>query len=218
MTDDALLPPSPLTWAYVDGWAEEEPELAEARAVAQRLGVPVVSPATGSALRFLAAASGAQTIAEVGSGVGISGAWLLQGMGATGILTTVDADAELLTTTRDTLSRIGYRHTRVRAIAGDPYAVLPRLSDAGYDAVVIGPGVPLTRGEEHDLLREARRLLRPGGMFIVTHALGEDGADADHRDLAMHLRDDPDWIPALLTVGEGILVAVLAAAPTEDSK
>ncbi len=218
MTDDALLPPSPLTWAYVDGWAEEEPALAEARELAASLGVPVVSRASGSALRFLAATSGAKAVVEVGSGVGISGTWLLQGMGDRGVLTTVDADSELLTATKDTLARIGYPHTRVRAIAGDPYAVLPRLSDAGYDAVVIGPGVPLTRGEEHDLLREARRLLRPGGTFIVTHALGEDGADADHRDLAQHLRDDPDWIPALLTVGEGMLVAVLAAAPADDAE
>ncbi|MEK9665101.1 MAG: L-histidine N(alpha)-methyltransferase [Candidatus Nanopelagicales bacterium] len=218
MTDDALLPPSPLTWAYVDDWAEEEPALAKPRKIAAKLGVPVVSRAAGSALRFLAATGGAKAIVEVGSGVGVSGAWLLQGMSETGILTTVDADSELLTATRDTLAQIGYPHTRVRAIAGDPYAVLPRLSDASYDAVVIGPGIPLTRGEEHDLLREARRLLRPGGMFIVTHALGEDGADADHRDLAMHLRDDPDWIPALLTVGEGILVAVLAAAPANDAE
>ncbi len=215
MTDDALLPPSPLTWAYVDGWAEEDPELAESRALAERLGVPVVSRASGAALRFLTAAAGAQAVVEVGSGVGISGAWLLQGMDETGILTTVDSDSELLTATRDTLARLGYPHTRVRAIAGDPYAVLPRLSDGGYDAVVIGPGVPLTRSEEHDLLREARRLLRPGGSFIVTHALGEDGADSEHRDLAQHLRDDPDWVPALLTVGEGILVAVLAADETD---
>ena len=210
MTDDALVPPSPLTWAYVDSWIEEAPQVAPARAQARQLGVPTVSRATGALLRLLAAAVSAQAVVEVGSGTGVTGAWLLEGMGERGTLTTVDADSQVLTAARDTLTELGYPHTRVRAIAGDPHAVLPRLSDGAYDMVVVGPGVSLTRTDEHDLLREARRLLRPGGSFVVTHALGDDGADAEHRDLAQHLRDDPTWVSGLLTVGDGVLVAVAA--------
>lgn len=212
MTSDALLPPSPLTWAYAESWPEEAPELDEARALAARLGVPVIGRATGALLRFLAASCGARAVVEVGAGVGVASAWILEGMADPGTLTSVDADSELLTGARDTLGRLGYTHTQARTIAGDPHAVLPRLSDGAYDMVVIGPGVPLTRGDEHDLLREATRLLRPGGMFVITHALGDDGTDAEHRDLAQHLRDDPAWVPVLLTVGEGLLAAVLRAS------
>ena len=53
---DATLPPSPLIWAYVDDWAEEPPELADARRRAQDMGAPVPSKAVGALLRSLVAA------------------------------------------------------------------------------------------------------------------------------------------------------------------
>jgi len=38
-----------------------------------------------------------------------------------------------------------------------------------------------------------------------------------HRDLLQHLRDDPDWTASLLTVGEGVAVAVRRVPDVEDS-
>ena len=204
----ADLPPSPLTWAYADGWSEEDPELAAARRQAAAVGIDSVSRPVGSLLRLLAASLGAKAVVEVGSGTGVSGGWIIEGLADSSTLTTVDADPSLQAAARDTFARLGIPHTRVRTIAGNPFDVLSRLTDGAYDLLVVGPSVQLGIGQEHELLQQAQRLLRPGGAIAVTHTLSDDGADPSHRDLAMHLRDDPDWVAGLLTVGEGVLVAV----------
>lgn len=204
---DMSLPPSPLTWAYADDWTEEPPEVLEARRRAQQMDAPSPSRAVGSALRALVSALRAHTVVEVGSGAGVTGGWILSGLPEAGTLTTVDPDSALQTAARDTFERMGVSHTRVRAIAGAPRAVLPRLSDGAYDVVVIGPGA-ITEGEEgHALLAEARRLLTPGGSIVITPVFGAEGTLPARHDLIQHLRDDPDWVAAVLTVGEGIVLA-----------
>ena len=148
---DASLPPSPLTWAYADEWAEEPPEVAEARRRAREMGAPVPSRAVGALLRSLVAATRAQSVVEVGSGTGVTGGWILAGLPAEGALTTVDPDSALQTAARDTFTRMGVSHTRVRTIAGAPRQVLPRLSDGAYDVVVIGPGTEADGREDGDV-------------------------------------------------------------------
>lgn len=214
------VPPSPLTWAYADTWAEEDPEVAAARRTAASMGAAALSRPAASVLRLVTASLGARAVVEVGSGTGVSGGWILGGLDDSGTLTTVDPDPEMAAAARSTFMRMRIPHTRVRAIAGNPFDVLTRLTDGAYDLLVVGPGISLGVGEEHDLLRQAARLLRPGGAIAVTYALSDDGVEPMHRDLLQHLRDDPDWIPSLLTVGEGIAVAVrpppAADEPADD--
>ena len=204
---DASLPPSPLTWAYADDWTEEPPEIAEARRRAKEAGAPVPSRAVGAFLRSLVAAARAHAVVEVGSGTGVTGGWILDGLPPEGTLTTVDPDSAMQTAARDTFSRMGVSHTRVRTIAGAPRAVLPRLSDAAYDIVVIGPGTDTEAEEGHALLAEGRRLLRPGGSIVITPVFSGDGMLAGRHDLVQHLRDDPEWVACVLTAGEGVVLA-----------
>lgn len=205
---DSTLPPSPLTWAYADSWAEEPPELAEARRRARDLGATPPSRAVGAFLRSLVAATRAQSVVEIGSGTGITGGWILDGLPDEGTLTTVDPDSELQTAARDTFARMGISHTRVRTIAGAPREVLPRLSDEAYDVVVIGSGIDTEAEEGHALLAEALRLLSPGGTVAITPVFGDDGVAPSRHDLVQHLRDDPEWTASVVTVGEGVVVAV----------
>ena len=204
---DASLPPSPLTWAYADDWTEEPPEIAEARRRGREIGAPSPSRSVGATLRALVAAMQAKSVVEVGSGAGVTGGWILSGLAPDATLTTVDPDSALQTAARDTFERMGISHTRVRAIAGAPRAVLPRLSDDAYDMVIIGPGAETSADEGHSLLAEARRLLRPGGSIVITPVFDADGTLHARRDLIQHLRDDPEWIATVMTVGEGLVLA-----------
>ncbi|MDP4689369.1 MAG: class I SAM-dependent methyltransferase [Candidatus Nanopelagicales bacterium] len=205
---DAILPPSPLTWAYADDWTEEAPEVAAGRRRALGMPTAVPSRAVGSLLRTIVAATGARAVVEVGSGTGVSGGWILEGLPEGGTLTTVDPDSELQTAASDTFTSLGVSHTRVRAIAGAPLDVLPRLSDGAYDLLVVGADIETEGAHGHALLDQARRLLRPGGTVIITPLFGDDGVCSSRRDLAHHLREDPEWVASALTVGEGVLIAV----------
>ncbi|MBF1159914.1 MAG: methyltransferase, partial [Thermobifida sp.] len=77
-----------LSWSYTEDFTAEDEATAQARIRGLELGITPVSSGTGAALRMLAASVGAKSVAEVGTGTGVSGLWLLGGMGTDGVLTT----------------------------------------------------------------------------------------------------------------------------------
>ena len=203
-----------MTWEYADDWADDSEIIREARERGDELGCPAVSRSVASLLRLLAATVAAQAVVEVGTGAGVSGAALLEGMVPTGVLTTIDIEGEHQRVARETFSALGYHHTRSRLIAGRALDVLPRLSDAAYDLVFIDGD----KSEYPAMLAQAKRLLRVGGLVVLDNALwGGRVADAGQRDpetvglrdAAAMIKDDDDWVPSLLTLGDGLLVALL---------
>ncbi|MDQ5973876.1 MAG: hypothetical protein QG661_1085 [Actinomycetota bacterium] len=206
--------PTPQSWAYVDAWEDDSEALREARTRAAELGcVPVTRP-VAALLRLLAASVNAQAVVEVGTGAGISGAALLSGMTSAGVLTSIDIEAENQRVARETFTALGYDHVHTRLIAGRALDVLPRLSDAAYDVVFVDGD----KTEYPAILTQAKRLLRVGGLAIFDNVLwsgrvadpGEREAETVAlRDVTGAVRQDDDWMPALLTVGDGLLVASL---------
>ncbi|MGY1743980.1 O-methyltransferase [Blastococcus sp. SYSU D00695] len=201
---------------YADRFAAESPALAAARARAAGLeGPPAVSPAVGATLAVLAAGAGARAVVAVGSGGGVSGLWLLQGMRRDGVLTCLDADAEQQRAARQAFAEAGHPPGRTRMIFGTPAEVLPRLSPGAYDLVVCSSSPTDYAGELTGLLE----LLRPGGLLVCSGLL-EGGRLADRsvrdratlawRDLARRLREDDRLTAAVLPVGAGLLVASTA--------
>jgi len=82
------------SWAYAEDFVGETVALDAARARGEQLGATPVLAGTGAALRMLAAACHAKTIVEIGSGAGVSGLWILEGMPADGVLTTIEIQPE----------------------------------------------------------------------------------------------------------------------------
>jgi predicted O-methyltransferase YrrM len=167
----------------------------------------------GAALRFLAAVIGARAVVEIGTGCGVSGLWLLAGMAADGVLTTIDDVPEHQRLARQAFAEYGIPPTRTRLIGGHALDVLPRLTDGAYDLVF----ADAAKSQYPDYLEQARRLLRPGGIVAFDNALwGDRVADPSNRDpdtLAVRevhraVRDDPALVPALLPVGDGLLAAL----------
>jgi predicted O-methyltransferase YrrM len=199
------------TW--VAAWQPEDAPLVAARQRAEEVGVGAVDPVTGSALRMLAALSGAKHAVEVGTGAGVSTLWLLKGLTTDCVLTSIDAEAEHQRLAKASLAEAGVPSGRVRLIAGRALDVLPRLSDGGYDLMLCDG--PPTEGQ--DYLAAALRLLRPGGVVIFAGALaGGRVADPSARDtdtvaareLARVVREEPELVAALLPIGTGLLAAV----------
>ena len=206
-----------LSWAYTEEFIAEDDVTAAARRRGEELGAPVVSPGTGAALRLLAAAVGARAVVEIGTGTGVSGLWLLGGMRPDGVLTTIDVDADYQRAAREAFTAAGVRSARTRLISGRAMDVLPRMADGAYDLVL----VDAEPADVADYVQQAVRMLRVGGVLAVTNTLWHDRvADPARRDedtvavreLGKALLDDPRFLPALLPVGDGLLVAQLRAS------
>lgn len=199
--------------AYTEQFITAAEVVEQAGRRGEELGCTPVLPGVGVTLRLLAAAINAKHVVEVGTGAGSSGLWLLEGMAADGVLTSIDAEPEHQSAARAAFAAAGVAPQRTRVIAGDAGQVLPRLTDGAYDMVLIDADK-----ESYPVYAEQGiRLLRPGGVLAVDNMLWHDKVadptvrDAQTtalRDLGKSLRDDERLIPALLPVGDGLFAAI----------
>ena len=201
------------TWEYTEAFIGEDDVLAAAAQRGAELGAVPIMPGGGAALRFLAALIDARTVVEIGTGCGVSGVWLLRGMHPEGVLTSIDTEPEHQRLAKQAYVDAGIAPGRARLISGSALEVLPRLTDGAYDLVFCDGD----KKEYPDYLREARRLLRVGGVVAFDNATWHDRvADPAQRDPATIavrevgrlVRDDPAWVSTLLPVGDGLLTAV----------
>jgi predicted O-methyltransferase YrrM len=197
---------------FTEAFAVEDPVLGIARGQAAEVGLTCVGPAAGAVLRMIAAAAGARTVVEVGTGTGVSGIWLLRGMRADGVLTTIDIEPEHQRVARRVFAEAAFAPSRTRTITGRALDVLPRLADGVYDMVFVDHDV----NEYAAGVCAASRLLRPGGVLILGGALAggrvgdptvRDPDTVALREVVKSLREAEDWIPALLPTGQGLLCA-----------
>ena len=202
----------PASWAYAEEFVPEDEVLAAARARAEEVGVVPVGAGAGAALRFLASVLDARAVVEIGTGTGVSGLWLLRGMRADGVLTTVDVEAEHQRLAKETFGEADIPAQRARTIPGAALEVLPRLTDGHYDLVFCDGD----KREYAAYLKEAMRLLRPGGVVAFDNALWHDRvADPAQRDeetvsireLGRTIAESDDLVGVLLPVGDGLLAA-----------
>ena len=201
------------SWTYAEEFIPEDDVLATARAKAGELGCVPVHPGAGAALSLIAAAAGAKAVVEIGTGAGVGSIYLLRGMRADGVLTTIDVEPEHHRAARETFAEAGIATNRVRLISGRALDVLPRLTDAAYDLVFCDAD----KVEYPGYLEQALRLLRPGGTVAFDNALWHDRvADPTERDeattaireLGRIVREDERLVSAMLAAGDGLLVAV----------
>lgn len=201
------------SWAYAEEFVPEDEVIEAARRRGEELGAVPVGTGAGAALRLLAAAVGAKSVVEIGTGGGTSGLWLLQGMPEDGILTTIDVAAEHQSAAKKAYAEAGVAHQRTRVITGRALDVLPRMTDGAYDMVVIDAD----KASYPDYVDHGIRLLRSGGVLALDNMLWHDRvADPAQRDpetttlrdLGKRLREDERLVVALLPVSDGLFAAV----------
>jgi predicted O-methyltransferase YrrM len=207
-TPEAAIPIADVTLAYVDQFLPEDEALNTTRRNAAEVGgAAPVSPVTGGALRFIAAAMGAKSVVEIGTGCGTSGIWLLRGMRPGAVLTSVDVEPEHQRLARAAFLAAGFASSRYRLIGGLALEVLPRLADGAYDMVFCDADPQ----EYPEYLTAALRLLRPGGIVAIDDALGSGHGPDDSEatsELRELIRSDEQLVPLLLPIGNGLLTAV----------
>ena len=198
--------------AFVEDFVPQGEHAQAARRASEQLGVPAASASTAALLTLLARLVGAKAAVEIGTGAGVSGLALLEGLSPDGILTSIDPEPEHQQAARRVFAAAGIAPRRARLIAGSALAVLPKLSDGAYDLVYVD-GDPL---ETVEYVAQAARLLRSGGVLVVDHALagGAVADPANEDDNTVIMREVLDAVqtldefdPVLLPVGDGLLLA-----------
>ncbi len=196
-------------WAFADAFVPEDDLLDRAAAASHRLGIEPVSPAVGTAIALAAAGRPAASIVEIGTGVGVSGLWLLRGS-PEAQLTTIDRDLDHHQAARALFAEAGHPSRRTRLITGRAEEVLPRLNEGAYDLVFVDAGWEAVQEQTETALH----LIRPGGSVLVARVLQQgkvanpakrDRATVAYRELLKSVRDRTDLLSGLSIVGDGLL-------------
>ena len=204
-----------LSWKFAEEFVVERPDIAAVRMHSLELGVDPVSPSVGAQLAVIAAASRATSIMEIGTGVGVSGLWLMSGA-PEAILTSIDSELDYQSVARKGFADAGIPANRIRLIAGRAAEVLPRMNESSYDIVFIDADpASVLENVEHGL-----RMVKVGGTVLVAHALWRgrvadpaqrDDTVAGFRVLLGEIAASPAVISALSPAGDGLLQLVRKA-------
>ena len=199
------------SWKFGEDFINESESIRDARGRAEELGVECVTPSVGAHLALLASALGAKAIVEAGTGTGVSGLWMLSGA-PHAVLATIDSEPENLVAAKNSFAEAKIAANRTRVINGKAIEVMSNMADAAYDLVFLDAD----RETLEEQLHEASRLLRPGGVVAIAHALWRDrvpdpamrdDATSIYRDVLRFFSNNDDFVSALSPIGDGLLMA-----------
>ena len=161
------------------------------------------TPEVGALLAWAAATVEARAAVEVGAAGGVTGLWIARGLRERGVLTSVEADPHAHGLADEAFATVGGTR-KVRGILGEPATVLPRLSDGGYDLVLL-QGRPDDYPEH---LEHARRLLRPGGVLVARDVLRPGEAGEALATFLQQLAEDVEgFATVVLPLDDGVALA-----------
>jgi predicted O-methyltransferase YrrM len=175
------------------------------------MGIESITASTGSHLAVLVSALNAKAVVEVGTGAGVSGLWMLLANESC-VLATIETESEYQELAKLAFDQAGIASSRLRLINGKSSEVLANLADAAYDLVLLD-------GDKDTLLQqvsESFRLLRPGGVLAIAHALWRDRvpdnglADQNtmvYRHVLELISNSEEFIATLSPIGDGLLLA-----------
>ncbi|NVJ97371.1 MAG: class I SAM-dependent methyltransferase [Alphaproteobacteria bacterium] len=167
------------------------------------LGFKMASePAVGAFLRSLVASRPKGVILELGTGTGLSTAWMLDGLSKGGQLVSVDSDSAVQGVARRHLES----DPRISFSCMDGSDFICAVAPGQFDLIFADawPG-------KYSQLEEALALLKPGGIYIVDDLLPQPNWPDGHQEsvnyfiAAMKARED--FAVALMDWASGLLVA-----------
>lgn len=162
----------------------------------------VSEPLTCSLLRTLAASKPSARFLELGSGTGLSTAWLLDGMDLGSHLTTVDNDEALLLILNRHLG--GDPRLKVVCAGGDEF--LRSFRGQGFDFIFAD-----TWAGKYRLLDETLKLLNPAGLYVIDDMLPQSNWPEGHSDkvanLITTLDQRKDFRVTKLSWASGVVIA-----------
>lgn len=160
-------------------------------------------PLTRSLLRTLVASKPSGRFLELGSGTGLSTAWLLDGMDAASNLTTVDNDEALLAV----LERHLGSDPRLEVVCADGDDFLRSHRGERFDLIFAD-----TWSGKYRFLEEALALLNPAGLYVIDDMLPQPNWPEGHVEKAANLVSMLEQMEGFhvtkLSWASGVIIAV----------
>ena len=199
--------------SYAESFISEDEVKKRARARGEEIGVTDATSGAGAYLKHLAHNLSAQSVVEIGTGSGVGALWSLEGMLASGTLTSIDDEMEHSNIAKTALLEADIAPARFRLITNPVMDVMTKLADRAYDLVIF-------RHNPEDLpfaITEAHRILRSGGVFVIDNFFGgskvSDPAQRDPKTVALResgkslKNESENWVVSLIPTGDGLLLA-----------
>ena len=165
------------------------------------------TPLVGALLRTLAVSKPCGRFLELGTGTGISAAWILDGMDSNSVLTSVDIDDVIQNVARHNL----VNDPRITFVLSDGLEFLRSQKSGSFDFVFADamPG-------KYEGLEEALRVVKPGGFYVIDDMLPQESWPEGHAAkvpvLMEQLSDHPNFEVLPLVWASGVVVAVRKSA------
>jgi predicted O-methyltransferase YrrM len=158
---------------------------------------------TCSLLRTLAATKLRGNFLELGTGTGLSTAWILDGMDMDSQLTSIDNDALFLQIARTNLGS----DSRLNLVLAEGDEWVMQNTEKRFDYIFAD-----TWHGKYLLLDEVLAMLNKGGLYIIDDMVQQpnwpDGHDVKARQLVEALEAQPDLLLTKQLWATGILIAV----------
>lgn len=139
--------------------------LTEMERYAARHDVPIIGPAVGRLLYFVAKIAGAKRIFEMGSAIGYSAVWLARAAGPGAEVFYTDGNPANEKRARDYTRRAGVAG-RIRFLVGDAVKIIDRVPGT-FDLIFID----VDKQQYPAALRKALPRIRRGGLLIADNTL-----------------------------------------------
>lgn len=157
----------------------------------------------GSLLKTLVASKPRSNFLELGTGVGLSLSWMIDGMDDGSRLTSIDNDPELIAMVK---SHFG-NDDRVRIVCQDGAQWIEEYQGKKFDLIFADawPG-------KYSHLSEILGLLRSGGFYVIDDMMEQpnwpEGHSKNVMDLITHLEHRKDIVLTKIQWSTGIVIAV----------
>jgi predicted O-methyltransferase YrrM len=157
----------------------------------------------GTLLQVLAASKSAGRLLELGTGTGVSTAWLLSGMDQNSSLISIDTDPRVQTVARDLLGH----DPRLTLLTEDAAAFLRDQPKHSFD-LIFADAMP----GKYECLDDALVLVKPGGFYVIDDLLPQPNWPAGHAEkvpsLLNRLSSNPQFHMAPMAWASGVAVLV----------